>query len=286
MSLDPQYQQIVELFGLVVPELEDDPEDEVVGKTLLESSQLGDQSLREGDYGAAAKHYQRALQLGDADPTAAHLGLGLTLEMMEQSPQAIRQYVKAMKLHRENPDPYVGLSEVYKRQGRAKEGLSKLRQAISVDPTNPLLHLKLAEGLRDLGYKKQALRAIQHAIMLEPDKYFFHYWMGDLCLAMKEFEAALEAYRAAIELAPSDDHLFARASLAFWGAGKQPEAIKAIRLASDLNPEKLVYYGVLEQFLLHSGNLEEAELEGKRTRQLDAYDRDLVGRMMAEATAH
>ena len=49
MSLDPQYQQIVELFGLVVPELEDDPEDEVVGKTLLESSQLGDQSLREGD---------------------------------------------------------------------------------------------------------------------------------------------------------------------------------------------------------------------------------------------
>lgn len=281
--MEPQYQQIVELFGLVVPELDDDPEDEIQGKTLTESRAIADQFLIEGNYAKALAHYQRALQQADDDPTQAHIGLGLTLEMMEQSPQALRQYTAATKLQRENPEPYLGLSEIYKRHGKAKEGLDQLQQAIKAQPQNPLLHLKLAEALRDLGFKKQALRAIQNAIIIEPDKSFFHYWMGDLCLAMKSFEAALDAYRAAIELAPSDDHLFARASLAFWGAGKHAEAVKAVRLASDLNPEKLVYYGLLEQFLLRLGNIDEAQQESSKTKHMDAYDHDLVARMLAEA---
>jgi tetratricopeptide (TPR) repeat protein len=287
MSMDSDSQRIVELFGLLTPELPDEetPEadDSRIGRDTKESTELGERSLREGDFQRAAEHYRRALNQSDDDPTEALLGLGSALECLEQSPQALRQYEKAVRIRRDNPEPYLGLSEVYKRHGRVRESIEHLKEAVRLEPTNGLYHLKLAEVLRSTGERKHALRAIQSAVLTAPDNPFFHYWMGDLLIEMKEPESALESLRAAIELSPKDDLLFVKAGIAFWQAGRAAEAIKAVRLASDLNPDKLVHYGLLERFLRADGQAVEADLEQKRASEMDAYDCDLVDRLCVEA---
>ena len=60
------------------------------------------------------------------------------------------------------------------------------------------------------------------------------------------------------------------------------EAIKAVRLASDLNPSKNFYHGLLEELLRANGQEEEAELEVTRASQMDRYDDDLLDRIVDE----
>jgi hypothetical protein len=60
------------------------------------------------------------------------------------------------------------------------------------------------------------------------------------------------------------------------------EAIKAVRLASDLEPEKNVYHGLLEELLRATGQDAEAELEVERARQMDRFDEDQVERVLRE----
>ncbi|MBL8088477.1 MAG: tetratricopeptide repeat protein [Chthonomonas sp.] len=286
MSMSPDYQQIVELFGLVVPEIDVDlelEESEQQGRDGQESQQLGNQSLREGEYQRAIKHYQRALHQSEGDPAEAHLGLATAFEILEQSPAAVRQYARVLKLQQDNPDPYIGLSEIYKGYGHAKEAIQRLEEAVKVDPANPHTHFKLAETLRECGYPKKALRAIQQAVLLAPDSGFFHYWMGDLQVQLKDYEAALISLRAAIELSPGDDFLYSKASVAFWGAGKPAEAIKAVRLASDLAPDSTMYFGLMYAYQRALGNSAETEEERKRAEKMDDYDRDRVNRFLAEA---
>ena len=77
--------------------------------------------------------------------------------------------------------------------------------------------------------------------------------------------------------------LYQRAAVAFWGAGRQVEAVKATRIASDLDPANNLYYGLLELFLTKMGMAEEAALEQPRAAKMDDYDREALRRMGIEA---
>jgi tetratricopeptide (TPR) repeat protein len=68
----------------------------------------------------------------------------------------------------------------------------------------------------------------------------------------------------------------------FWRLGKYQEAIKAVRLASDLDPDKMFYRGLLQRLLLAEGLLEEAKLEDVSAKRMDRYDLDLLGRTLTE----
>ncbi len=284
--MNPEHQRIIELFGLVPPSVETESEaeeHESVGRDSDESVDLGDQSLREGDFRGAVEHYQRALRQSDGHEAAPLIGMGSAYECMEDAPSALRQYLKAHELEQDNPEPYLGMSDIYMRQGKTWEAIQQLERAVELDPKNPFYHLKLAETLRQMHLPTRALRAIRQAVLCAPDQSFYHYWMGDLQIEMRLYEEALLSLRASIELSPGDDHLYAKAGVAFWGAGKRVEAIKAIRLASDLDPDKNVYYGILQRFLIENGQPVEAQAEAARAAKMDAYDRELLDRMLREA---
>lgn len=284
--MHPDYAQIVELFGLVPPEMDEaelEAELDGLSRDGEDAILLAEQSMREGDYGKAAEHFRKAIRFGDTEAGPTHVGLAASYEMLDQTPQAYRQYLIALRAKARNPEPYLGLADISRRSGRMRQSIEQLENAIWLEPTNAFYHVKLAEALRDFGFRKKAYSAIQNAVLLTPEDPFVHYWMGDLLLSMKDFEAALAAFRAAIELSPGDDHLYAKASVAFWGAGKANEAIKSIRLASDLAPDKMVYYGLLARFLLETGQREEAKAEQVRVEAMDRYDRDQLDRFLGEA---
>jgi tetratricopeptide (TPR) repeat protein len=99
---------------------------------------------------------------------------------------------------------------------------------------------------------------------------------------MERYDEALEYLRAAIELSPGDDYLYLRATVAFWCAERRVESIKALRLASELDPEKHLYHGLLGILLEETGQIEEAALESGRAQKMDRYDEDTMSRLLSE----
>lgn len=282
--MEPNLRTIADLFA--VP-LVDEPTDFEVdespreGETAEESAALGREALGQGDVAKAIEHFRRVLEQQEEETPEARRDLAAALDYGDQSPQAMRQYLTALKI-KEEADPHIGLSEIYKRSARWRDAVEQLQRAIELEPFQPYHHIKLAETFRDMGERSKALEAAQGAVVSKPEDPFTHYWIGDLLIEMKRYDEALESLRAAIELSPGDDFLYVRATVAFWCAGRRPEAIKAIRLASDLDPEKHLYHGLLGILLEEMGMMEEAQLESERAKKMDRYDHDLLSRMLDE----
>jgi len=281
----PSYQQIAELFALPLGPGEPAPKEasRVAGRDADESEQLGRACLSDGDFEAAIDHFRRAVeQRGGEETHSVMLDLGNAYEYGDRAPQAYRQYLKAVKAKKDNPEPLVGISDLYKRHGRYREAIEHLQTALELEPESPFLLFKLAETLRSMGEPTRALAAALAVIQIKPEEPFYHYWIGDLLITLGQDSDAIEALRAAIELSPGDDFLYLRVSVPFWRSGRRSEAIKAIRLASDLDPEKNVYHGLLEAMLTEMGQIEEADLESARADQMDRYDHDTLSRALAE----
>ena len=282
--MDPTQKDIADLFSVVVnkdPSVEQ-PSRKTKGGSAEESQELGAQCLTDGDYEKAIEHFRRAIEQRPSSDPSGHIDLAGAYEFAEMAPEALRQYEKALRISKDTPEPILGVSQLYKRNARYKDSLKHLEDALVLEPHNAFLRFKMAEVLREIGEFGAALESARMAVAAAPSDSFYHYWVGDLLISMRRFDEALEALRAALELSPGDDYLYLRAAVAFWGAGKQPEALKSVRLASDLDPDKNLYHGVLERMLRASGQVDEADLEAKRSSKMDDYDRDALARLTKE----
>lgn len=281
---EPSYKVIADLFKVEQPAdleiVEEKRKKE--GDTAAESEELGRQSLVDGDFENAIRHFKKAVEQRDPNDIKARIDLAGAYEYSDQYPQAMRQYEKALRLQADASEPLVGISDLYKRYGRFRDAIVSLEAAVEKEPGNAYYHIKLAEALRDAGERRRALTAAQNAVLAKPDEAFYHYWIGDLMVQMGQYDDALESYRAAIELSPGDDFLYLRAAIAFWRADRRPEAIKAVRLASDLDPSKNLYHGLLGILYEEMEQLDEAHLESDRAEMMDRYDHDILGRIMDE----
>ncbi len=282
--MEPSFRTIANLFQ--VP----DPGDVDVGSTPRkkhgdtadESDDLGRQSLGEGNYEAAIRHFREAVAKREPGDVTSMILLAGALDYSDQMPQALRQYERALRARADVAEPHLGLSDVYRRYGRFRESVQRLEEAVRLEPGNAFHHIKLAETLREMGERKRALTAAIGAVAAQPDEPFYHYWVGDLLIEMGRHEEALDSLRAAIELSPGDDFLYLRAAVAFWRVDRRVEAIKAVRLAGDLDPGKDFIHGLLEALLKADGQLEEAVLEAARATKMDRFDRDMLDRTLVE----
>ena len=284
LAMEPTFKVIADLFQVAQPtDLEiHETGQKRHGDSPEESAILGRQALGQGDVANAVRHFQEALAKADPNDPALRLDLGGAFEYADDFPQALRQYEKALRAQEDATEPIVGVADLYRRYGRFKDSIVKLEEAIARDPDNSHLHYKLAQTLREARERTRAVAAVHRAIACKPDSAFYHYWLGDLLIEMESFDEALDSLRAAIELSPGDDLLYVRAAVGFWRAGRRAESIKAVRLASELDPEKHLYHGLLGILLEENDQHEEAILESDRAEKMDRYDHDMLGRLLDE----
>ncbi len=283
--MDPTFKTIADLFAVAQPDADPEVQENTRkkhGATAEESDALGQMYLGENNIAEAVRHFKEAIAQRPENDITSQMNLAAALDYSDQSPQALRQYRRALKAQETAAEPHIGLSDAYKRYGRFSDAIRELDHAIEREPHNPYFRIKLAETLRDAGFPKRSLVAAQAAVMVKPDEAFYHYWLGDQLVAMGEDEDALESLRAAIELSPGDDHLFLRVAVPFWRVGRRAEAVKSVRLASDLDPEKHLYHGLLGIMLEEMDLMEEAQLESKRAEKMDRYDHEVLARLLAE----
>jgi tetratricopeptide (TPR) repeat protein len=280
--MDANVNAIADLFGAITLDNSHAEGPSKFGNNAAESEQLGRMSLEAGKYAEAIAHFQKAVEQSEPGDVKSRIDLAGALEATDQFSSAYRQYIRALALKSDAVEPHIGLADLLQRHGRTTEAIGALQKALEAEPNNPFFNLKISEALRTAGFPVKAMEFAVNAVVAKPDDSYLHYWVGDILIQLKQYPEALQSLRASVELSPGDDYLYLRCAVAFWLSDMKVEAIKAVRLASDLEPEKNVYHGLLEELLRATGQDAEAELEVERARQMDRFDEDQVERVLRE----
>jgi tetratricopeptide (TPR) repeat protein len=82
--------------------------------------------------------------------------------------KAENEYLEILKVSRNDPDNWMGLANVYLREGRTVEALCALDTAVKLDPTQADLHAARARVLRAAGERNEARLEFQKALNLDP----------------------------------------------------------------------------------------------------------------------
>ncbi|MBX3097041.1 MAG: tetratricopeptide repeat protein [Fimbriimonadaceae bacterium] len=275
---EEQFQDIVELFDLPGARTEAGASEyrDLVGSTEQESKNYGHLCMKDSDYVGAISHFQRAIeQGGDTDENVSNLGAAY--EASGQTSEAYQEFLRARSI-KSSGELDIALASLLKQDGRAREGLAELEAAIEREPDSAYLQFRRADLLRSMGHRKVALTAVLGAIALAPEDPFYHEWAGELAVEAGLFEQALVSLQAAIEISPGEAKTLGLAAVAFFGVGKETEAVRAARLGSDLEPDNLVL-AYLRHRIETAVNAEPRE-PGSKTPELEAYDQDRYNRMV------
>jgi tetratricopeptide (TPR) repeat protein len=82
--------------------------------------------------------------------------------------EAESEYRDILSVASEDPDDWMGLSNVYSRQGRTREALRALDRAVELDPKRSDIRLARAVALRTLGAQGEAKLEFRRAVDLDP----------------------------------------------------------------------------------------------------------------------
>lgn len=78
------------------------------------------------------------------------------------------EYLEILKTSQTDPDNWLGVANVYLRQGKTVEALDALDTAVKLDPTRADLRAARARALRAAGEQREALLEFQRALDLDP----------------------------------------------------------------------------------------------------------------------
>jgi tetratricopeptide (TPR) repeat protein len=82
--------------------------------------------------------------------------------------EAETEYLELLKVSRNDPDNWMGLANVYLREGKTVEALRAVDTAVALDSTRADLHAARARALRAAGERHEARLEFQRALNLNP----------------------------------------------------------------------------------------------------------------------
>jgi tetratricopeptide (TPR) repeat protein len=82
--------------------------------------------------------------------------------------EAEQEYLKILNISRNDPDNWMGLANVYLREGKTAEALAAMDTAVKLDAARADLHAARARALRTAGIRNEARTEFQNALNLDP----------------------------------------------------------------------------------------------------------------------
>jgi tetratricopeptide (TPR) repeat protein len=90
------------------------------------------------------------------------------LEWSGKLPEAEHEYLAILQVSKQDPDNWLGLGNVYLRQGKTQDALHALGTAIALDPKRADLHMARGRALSAAGDQKGAELEFRQALSLDP----------------------------------------------------------------------------------------------------------------------
>lgn len=110
-----------------------------------------------------------------------HLALGVALEQLKMTREAIQTYLQACELAEQQGAktemPFLYLARLLISLQQFEQSLPPLKKAVAINPQSPEVHTALGQALGRLGQYEQAIQSLQEAVRLAPNEKSPHYLM-------------------------------------------------------------------------------------------------------------
>ena len=172
--------------------------------------ELGRIKYTEYRFAEAVAAFRRSLEIGPRTVKSLD-NLGLALEGLGHSPEAVSAYRQAIALQADaakpSEQPLLNLGTLLVHQEQAAEALSLLTEAARIAPRNPKIREQLGRAYERLGRLPEAQASLEQAVALSPENSSFHFQLGQIYKREgKQAEAKVEFARvAALRGTKSDD---------------------------------------------------------------------------------
>jgi tetratricopeptide (TPR) repeat protein len=131
----------------------------------------GEQLYDKGDYGAALREFERAIQL-DPENSLVYVNRGAALRMVGRAQEALSSLNKALELDPSDVWAWDQRGEAYSDLGQYGRALQDFEKAIQLNPKYAIAHADKAFALRKLGHAQKpvmaALSSLNKALDIDP----------------------------------------------------------------------------------------------------------------------
>jgi tetratricopeptide (TPR) repeat protein len=267
-------------------------------KSLLESAR---QAERGGDFAAAERVYQQALQLSpgnaetlkrlgvveqtelklrdsighfktvlsqDANYPEVNFFLGVSYLGLDDFGDAIHSFQQELTTQKPHPRCRYYLGLAYESSGHREQAISQFTQAVAGNP-------KDADALYQLAriYKNASLEAIERLRALDPDSFQLHVLQGELDSDSEKYSEAIKQYEAALAKQPGAMGIHFAIGVAYWVQYEIAPAKEEFLLALKENPNDALTNLYLGDIAVRDREYEEATryLKAAGQGQADAF---------------
>lgn len=171
--------------------------------------------------------------------------------------EAINSLEYAKALNPEEPNIYVNLGDMFRREGQFYRALEALDKAIGLDPSNATACFNKALVYVDMNKFEYALEFMNKAIEIEPASLELYISRGDVYIALGQFNKAIDDLTVALAIEPSNDLAYNLRAKAFLSNGAIDKAIVDYKKASHIHPCPDYLFNLAELFITN-GLTEEA----------------------------
>lgn len=196
----------IEIAEQLVAESEFDRAHEVCHSLLVANSTHVADLVRVGrlfdemnDFVASKEAYTKALSIA---PEFGHaeFGLGLSLFIQGDLPNAVTHLRRAVDLDPQDPARLTVLGVTLRDQGLVDEGLHQLEAAVAIDPTYEEAHFNIGVALR-VSDPQRAVEHLRTAVRLDPAYGPAHRELGSILKELGQVDEAKSAFERAQALA-------------------------------------------------------------------------------------
>ena len=171
-----------------------------------------------------------AISLAETPPSM------LSAEEAQRLERATREAVAAEMAVAERPEAHVNLSNLYARQGRAKEAEDELQIALRLDPRNIPALVNLADLCRATGREPDAVRLLEKAVAIEPNAAEVVHALGLAYIRNGRTAEAIARLERAYRLRPGDSRYGYAYAVALDSQDKTAEAVEVLTAVHRLRP--------------------------------------------------
>ncbi|WP_081694750.1 MULTISPECIES: tetratricopeptide repeat protein [Planktothrix] len=198
-------------------------------------------------------------------------------QAIEQNPNDIESYEKALELQPDDVMLYVGLGDAWVARHQPQRAITAYQQAITLNPSLLTAYQKLAELQYQMEKPELALmtqwQSLEHSLENKAEEYLS---LGEECLKQNYPELAIRCYQQAIKRYPNCVEAYLQLGELFCQQQQLKEAISLYQTALLTLPNQTELYKCLGDALAQKHQWQEAvtyyqqmvEIQGDKTRQL------------------
>ncbi len=222
------------------------------GCALAEAG-LGRLALGQGDFVAAAGHFERALSIQPGASalfyplSRAYHGLGDSREfevlakVSDENRQLVEirvndPWLQELGQARDGVLHHIRAGKKARRAGRMADALEHFRRGVAADDENIDARLEVAITLGEIGRSPAAIRELEDALRSFPDHPRVHFFLGTLLLKARRTQDAEHHLRASLALDSESATVHFNLAQALRSGGRLEPAIEHYRQAQELNP--------------------------------------------------